>query len=113
MVDIKLSTKDLIERKMGGVVKNPEYLDLPDLYFFLWCQKKYKLNKGIYNTIDKWFYDQGVVPIILRRRSILAFLEFVKKEDHESNHHDIIRFGSGGLSIKLKHFLESNHPYTA
>lgn len=90
--------------KKGSLVEN-EYLNLPDLHFFLFCQNKYKLNKGVYNTIDNWFYTYGIVPVIHRRLHILAFFEFVKKGESESNQHKYIRFGSGGLSSKLNQFI--------
>lgn len=83
-----------------------KYLNLPDLQFFLWCQKKYRLNKGIFNTIDNWFYSYGILPIAYRRIYILAFLEFVKDGEMESCQHTYIRFGNGGLSKKLNQFTK-------
>lgn len=58
-----------ISKELSGItlkkksLDNSEYLNLPDLQFFLWCQQQYKLNKGVYNTIDSWFYEYGIVHI--------------------------------------------------
>ncbi|MBB6444266.1 hypothetical protein [Bacillus benzoevorans] len=86
-------------------LKDSEYLNLPDLHFFLSCQNKYKINKGVYNTIDNWFYEHGVVPIIQRRIHILAFLDFVNQKK-DSISHKYVRFGNGGLTKTLNEFTE-------
>lgn len=86
-------------------LRENEYLNLPDLQFFLWCQKNYRINKGVFNTIDNWFYTNGVVSIIHRRIYILAFLEFVKRGDADFKKRKYIRFGNGGLSKKLHQFM--------
>ena len=84
-----------------------EYLNLPDLEFFHWCQHQYKINKGVYNTIDAWFYQQGVVSILNRRIYILSFLNFVTEEfDHYGDDPKYLRFGNGGLSKKLQQFMK-------
>lgn len=85
--------------------RTSEYLNLPDLQFFLWCQHQYKLNKGVYNTIDTWFYKNGIVSIIHRRIYILAFLDFVKKPGQQEDPHKYIQFGNGGLTKKLYQFF--------
>jgi hypothetical protein len=87
-------------------LENSDYLNLPDLQFLLWCQQKYKVNKGIYNTIDCWFYEYGIVNIHHRRIYILAFLEFVKNEGTE--HNKYIQFGKGGLTRKLYQFIKGH-----
>jgi riboflavin kinase len=83
-----------------------EYLNLPDLDFFLWCQQQYKINKGVYNTIDRWFYKNGFMNIIHRRLYLLAFLEFVTEEDLKNDQHKYIKFGNGGLTKKLQEFIK-------
>lgn len=62
----------------------------------------YRINRGVYNSIDNWFYEYGVINIMFRRIYILAFLEFVKDDNHDSQ--KFMRFGHGGLTIKLKEF---------
>lgn len=86
-------------------IHKSEYLNLPDLQFFLWCKQQYKLNKGIYNTIDAWFYDYGIISITHRRIYVLAFLDFAKKSEFGRDQHKYIRFGSGGLTRALCQFI--------
>ncbi|WP_342047315.1 hypothetical protein [Bacillus sp. OTU530] len=87
-----------------------EYLNLPDLDFFLWCQQQYRVNKGVYNTIDHWFYEYGIINIIQRRIYLLAFLEYVTEGSLKSDHHKYIRFGNGGLTRKLHQFNKEKEP---
>ncbi|WP_338448911.1 hypothetical protein R4Z09_22230 [Niallia oryzisoli] len=84
-----------------------EYLNLPDLQFFLWCQDRYRVNRGVYNTIDCWFYTNGIVSITNRRIYIIAFLDFVLDSGEQDNHYKYIRFGNGGLTVKLHQFTKS------
>ena len=105
MSENQLHVFDLRNIKMNNSLANYEYLNLPDLQFFCMCQKKYKLNKGVFNTIDRWFYDYGVISVINRRIYILAFLDFVKEFEIDSENCKYIRFGHGGLSNKLNQFI--------
>lgn len=90
-------------------LKESELLNLPDLHFFLYCQRNYKINKGVFNTIDNWFFEYGIIPVHYRRIHILAFLDFVLNEEsrlsNDSNRKKFLRFGSGGLSKKLYQFI--------
>jgi riboflavin kinase len=95
-------SKELGEK---GSLKRSEYLNLPDLQFFLWCQHQYKLNRGVYNTIDDWLYNFGITQVIHRRIYILAFLDFVKKNEPKHEGNKFIRFGNGGLSRRLHQFM--------
>nr|WP_295970896.1 hypothetical protein [uncultured Bacillus sp.] len=91
--------------KEKSELEDSNYLNLPDLHFFLSCQNRYKINKGIYNTIDNWFYEYGIVPIIHRRIHIIAFLDYVN-QNKDSISHKYVRFGNGGLTKKLNEFTE-------
>jgi len=73
-------------------------LNLPDLQFSQFCQKQFSLNKGIYNTIDSWFFNNGIINILDRRKFILQFMSYVVS--HEGD----VKFGSGGLSKRLEEF---------
>jgi len=73
-------------------------LNLPDLQFSQFCQQQFSLNKGIYNTIDSWFYDNGIINIVDRRTMVLRFMSFTISNDAE------VKFGPGGLSKKLEEF---------
>lgn len=86
-------------------IDTSEYLNLPDLQFFLWCQQQYKVNKGIYNTIDNWFYEYGIDQIHHRRIYILAFLEFTREEGIDQKKY--LKFGKGGLTRKLYQFTKN------
>lgn len=81
-----------------------EYLNLPDLLFYQYCQKNYHLNRGNYHIIDQWFYKQGVSNMIFRRIYMLAFLDYVSKEE-DLVVHKYMKFGKGGLTSKLNAFL--------
>ena len=86
-----------------------EKIHLNDLSFIQLCIENYGINKGIYNTIDAWFYEQGIKNILERRRNILLFLEFVNENRKTKK-----KFGNGGLSIKLQqYFFEKNQKNTA
>ncbi|PMC34283.1 hypothetical protein CJ195_23640 [Bacillus sp. UMB0899] len=89
------------------MLSNPDnIIHLTDLDFAQLCHKKYGLNKGIYNTIDSWFYKQGIQNILERRKNILFFLEFLDGKVETKNLRP--KFGSGGLTIKLQdYFLHS------
>ena len=90
---------------MKTVLENS--IHLPDLIFVDLCEANYGINRGVYNTIDAWFYKHGLKDILDRRRNILSFLEFIKpKSDLGRNFRQ--KFGPGGLAIKLQEYC-SNH----
>jgi hypothetical protein len=66
------------------------------------CNEKYGINRGVYNTIDEWFFKQGLVNILERRKNILSFLEFIKGKTEPKNGR--CNFGHGGLTIKLQEY---------
>ncbi len=77
-----------------------EIAELPDLIFARFCEKEYGVNKGIYNTIDAWFFERGLDRIVERRQMILAFFMTLKLQENASK----IKFGSRGLAARLNHF---------
>ncbi|MFJ5717535.1 riboflavin kinase [Neobacillus sp. NPDC093127] len=77
-----------------------EYIHLTDLAFIQLCEGKHGINRGVYNTIDNWIYNQGIKNILERRRLLLAFLESIR--DHENSRK---KFGPGGLRPKLEEFF--------
>lgn len=99
--------RDKLEAKKGSITNNVN-LNLPDLQFYLMCEKHYKVNRGVFNTIDAWFYEYGIVSIIQRRTSVLAFLDFVKEAEQDSQQQKFIRFGHGGFTCKLQQFIENS-----
>ncbi|WNS78031.1 hypothetical protein RRU94_06055 [Domibacillus sp. DTU_2020_1001157_1_SI_ALB_TIR_016] len=82
-----------------------EIIHLPDLAFIHFCCEHYGINRGVYNTIDSWFYEQGVEHVIERRRQILLCLRFIKEKQEDKNGR--CKFGNGGLKIKLQEYIAS------
>ncbi|MDW4509549.1 hypothetical protein R7236_14190 [Priestia megaterium] len=85
---------------------NSNKIHLPDSEFFKWCQSLYGINKGIYNTIDLWFYESNKRDILSRRRCIVEFLTFISSCKMNRNQHHSLRFGHGGLVKKLEEFFD-------
>jgi riboflavin kinase len=83
-----------------------ETVNIPDLSFINICNEKYGINRGVYNTIDAWFYNQGLHQIIKRRQMILSFLEYFKEKYMTDNRH--CKFGHGGLTVKLEEYYFAN-----
>ncbi|KMY50049.1 hypothetical protein [Peribacillus loiseleuriae] len=79
-----------------------ETIHLTDLSFINVCNENYGVNRGVFNTIDAWFYKQGIRNIIERRNGILSFLEFIKGNSKLENNR--CKFGQGGLIIKLEEY---------
>ena len=71
---------------------------LPDLKFTQFCEQRFSLNKGIYNTIDLWFYNKGLTNILNRRKVMLRFMTFSCNDESK------VKFGPGGLTRKLESF---------
>jgi hypothetical protein len=80
-------------------------IHLPDMKFIHFCNEHYGVNRGVYNTIDTWFYEQGIEHVIERRRQILLCLTFIKEKQETKD--DRCKFGSGGLKIKLQEYILS------
>ncbi|WP_203557257.1 hypothetical protein [Bacillus sp. B15-48] len=57
--------------------KQSDYVHLPDLQFIRFCMNQFGINRGIYNTIDSWFYEHGMTNIIERRKKSIIFLAIV------------------------------------
>ena len=50
---------------------------LPDLSFVRKIEESFYINRGVYNTIDAWFYDNGFTDVLERRIHILKFLQYI------------------------------------
>jgi len=83
--------------------KNELVIHLPDLFFVQWCEKKYGLNRGVYNTIDAWFYENGMKDILKRRKRIVYFLNHYTKNQFTG---DRIKFGAGRLTPLLSDYTK-------
>lgn len=87
-----------------GIMQQVE-IHFSDLAFARHCIKKYHINRGIYNTIDEWFYQKGLVEILLRRKTIIHFLHFINRHSNEKSGN---KFGHGGLSFQLNYFWKEH-----
>ncbi|WMX58594.1 hypothetical protein [Peribacillus sp. R9-11] len=83
-----------------------DMIHLPDLSFIQFCHDQFGINRGVYNTIDAWFFHEGIRNILERREQIYHFLtEWVQDDATQSN--GKIKIGHGNLSKKLKEYFES------
>ncbi len=80
-------------------------IHLTDLEFARFCKETFGLNRGVYNTMDAWFYAQGVTRITDRRTYVLTFLEDVRHLRSKGN----LTFGHGGLMPSLMQFWNKYH----
>lgn len=80
-------------------------LQLPDIYFQQKCEQEFGLNKGIYNTIDIYFFKAGIQPIESRRRVIVEFLTYCVENNWVDLKKERLKFGAGNLTLCLKNFL--------
>ncbi|MFS0875962.1 riboflavin kinase [Solibacillus isronensis] len=80
-------------------------IHLPDLDFVRFCEEKFSVNRGVYNTLDKWFAEHQVVNIIRRRMTILRFLYWVTVYIPQECK---LEFGPKGLTEQLS-FYYMNH----
>ncbi|WP_438350576.1 RNA-binding protein [Paenibacillus sp. FA6] len=76
----------------------------PDLAFYHHCLKRYRLNRGIYNTMDQWFHDNGYPEIQQRRMVIIEFLECTSIV-HVNEHYKYLSFGKGNLMTLLSSYV--------
>jgi riboflavin kinase len=79
----------------------------PDLQFIQYCEEEYGINRGVYNTIDKWFFNNGIQNILKRRKTIIHFLQNLE-DPRQANKTNRLKFGHGGLTISLINFWEVN-----
>jgi riboflavin kinase len=81
-----------------------EKIHLADLPFSRLCEKTFGINRGVYNTIDSWFYSKGITNILKRRNLILEFLESLYS--HTDRERRFQKFGQGGLSAQLDSYWQ-------
>lgn len=55
-------------------------IHLPDLLFVRQIEEVFSINRGVYNTIDSWFYEHGQSKILERRKHIVHFLQFIQEK---------------------------------
>ena len=89
--------------------KLAERIHLPDLLFNQLCINQFGINRGVYNTIDEWFFENGIKNILERRKRIYHFLIYCSQNGLATN--GKIKFGQGNLSKQLTDYSERNYSY--
>jgi hypothetical protein len=84
-----------------------EIIHWPDFKFAEYCRNRYRINRGVYNTIDVWLYENGCRDIGMRRRLILMFLAACGEES-EAEDGKFLKFGKGGLSERIRRYMFGN-----
>jgi len=82
-------------------------IHLPDIRFSRYCLEKFRLNRGVYNTIDMWLYDYGFREVAERRKLALAFLEFHYRKEPTDEGAAFYKFGRGNLVERLTAFVQT------
>ncbi|OCS94277.1 hypothetical protein A6K76_04195 [Caryophanon latum] len=75
----------------------------PDLLFFQFCERHFRVNKGVFHTIDCRLYELGFEKVKKRRYVMLQFLQHANESAAHSTKY--IKFGHGNLNKTLDHFL--------
>lgn len=79
---------------------------LPDLSFSRHCEKEFGINRGIYNTIDEYFFNLGKSEIRNRRETMLLFLRYMERS-YSRKVTGKIKVGRNGLSSRLNEFIKN------
>lgn len=80
-----------------------EIIHNTDYSFQKYCNDNFGINRGVYNTIESWFFTKGIKNITLRREIILHFLEYIANDKYHQEQTKI-KFGSGRLVINLNEY---------
>lgn len=81
-------------------------VDFPDLSYVHYCETEFGINRGIYNVVDNWFFQKGLIDIIERREYILVFFQEICHA-HEKKKNGGPKFGKSGLTLKLNEFIKN------
>jgi riboflavin kinase len=105
-----------VDEAMGGTILSvsqpappsvdPDVLHQPDISFAAWCLEQYGVNRGVYNTIDLWFYQCGVKHIVSRRRIVIDFLERLQATGRKPRTNRL-KLGKGVLAASLKQYADT------
>ena len=77
---------------------------LPDLSFVRKIEESFSINRGVYNTIDEWFYNYGFKDVLERRMHILKFLQYIPVNAEEQLTKKRLFF-SDGLTNTLENYV--------
>jgi len=64
---------------------------------------QFGINRGVYNTIEQWFFDHGYTEVTGRRTEIIKFLRCVSERFHKNGK---LIFGSGRLTSCLEEYSD-------
>ena len=78
-----------------------QILHFPDLRFTKWCEERFSINRGVYNTIDEKLYEAGYRNVRDRRKAIVSFLQQYAGPTDDRKYY---KFGPGNLSGALHQF---------
>ena len=87
-------------------MNNQQTIDLPDWLFMQFCKETYGINRGILNTVDRWFYSNGLENIHERRKVMLEFLQHSIRPLNPNGENPKAKIGRGNLTGLLNEYLE-------
>lgn len=89
------------------VLISDDEIQMTDFSFMKYCEAQFGINRGVFNTIDSMLYEKGIKNILIRRKTILSFLEFAVGPSSSSEYRRS-KFGPGGLSLKINEYCLFN-----
>ena len=81
--------------------QSEQTIHLPDTEFQVFCETAFGINRGVYNVIDYWFFENGIQHVVARRKEIVNFLQLQRREIRKDGSVKI-RFGKNGLKNRLE-----------
>lgn len=94
---------DLQKQASGSQVE--QIIHLPDKRFVDWCGEHYAINRGVFNVIDRWFFDYGLTNILQRRQAMVQFLQHFHTVNKVDSKKMYVQFGKGGVKKSLYYFV--------
>ncbi|WP_240417245.1 hypothetical protein [Paenibacillus periandrae] len=85
-----------------------KHCDLPNLLFQQHCLEHYGINRGVFNTIELYMFNQGKVDIVQRRETMLDFFQFSLNKAGIRTGISTLKFGHGGLVDALNSYFQTN-----
>ena len=86
-----------------------QIIQQPDLLFFQYCQQHFRVNKGVFHTIDCQLYEMGFEKVKKRRYIMVQFLNYAQQTAEQSSKY--IKFGHGNLRKAIDEFLAQHEQF--
>ena len=80
-----------------------QYVHLPNLSLIRLCNEKFGVSRGLYNTIDILFYERGFQDVIVRRKAIIEYLQYVQEQNEVVS--EKVKFQRGKLQESIDEYL--------